>query len=102
MKKLLDFWKQNSAHIVAIVLALVAAGLIPGTLGKVLGIVLPLLGGQLVHNTVFAPATVVQKVTDAATQAVATITPDIAGGTTEVTSAGQAVIDQVVKAIAPT
>lgn len=52
------FWKEESASIVSIILALVGVGVIPGTLGKILGAVLPILGGQAVRATVYKPSTV--------------------------------------------
>jgi hypothetical protein len=54
MSRLVGFWRAESARIMSIVLAIAAAGLIPGTAGKLIGIVLPLLGGQAVRQTVFA------------------------------------------------
>ena len=53
-------WQAESAMIIAVVLALVGAGLIPGMWGKILGAVLPLLGGGAVRATVYAPDTVAQ------------------------------------------
>lgn len=102
MKKLLALWKQNSARITSIALALVAAGLVPGSIGKTLGVVLPLLGGQLVHDTVYAPATVAKKVEEAAASAIAQATPDVVGGMNTVTAEGEKIVENVVKELAPT
>lgn len=102
MKKLLALWKQNSARIMSIALAIVAAGLVPGSIGKTLGVVLPLLGGQLVHDTVYAPATVAKKVEEAAMTALAQATPDVVGGMNMVTTEGEKIVENVVKELAPT
>jgi hypothetical protein len=51
-------WQAESARIMSIILALAAAGLIPGVWGKVIGAVIPILGGQAVRATVFSPLTV--------------------------------------------
>lgn len=99
MKKLVEFWKADSARIVSIVLALAAAGLIPGTAGKVIGIVLPLLGGQAVRQTVFAPQTVADKVELAATSVAGQLTSDIAGQAGQVLPEAQAVVDGVVSGV---
>lgn len=57
MDALRKLWRAESARVVSIVLALAAAGFIPGTAGKLIGVVLPLLGGQAVRQTVWAPDT---------------------------------------------
>lgn len=101
MNTFLAYWKQNSARIMSIILALAAAGLIPGSIGKTLGVVLPLLGGQLVHDTVYAPATVAKKVEEAATTALAQATPDVVGGMNAVTQEGEQIVANVVKELAP-
>lgn len=58
MKKLVGWWRAESALIIGVVLALVNAAVIGGTTGKVLGAVLPLLGAGAVRQTVYSPTTV--------------------------------------------
>jgi hypothetical protein len=96
MNALVKFWKADSARIMSILLAIVAAGLIPGTIGKVIGIVLPLLGGQAVRATVFAPATVAAKVEEAATSVASSLTAQTAGAAGNVPAQAQAVVAGVV------
>lgn len=59
MKKIIGalthLWKVDSARISGVLVALAAAGLIPGSSGKAIGVVLPLLFGQAVHSTVWSP-----------------------------------------------
>lgn len=99
MSRLAALWKAESARILSIVLALAAAGLIPGVWGKVIGVVLPLLGGQAVRQTVWAPAAVQRVVEGAATAVAGQLTPDIVGGSGTVGPAAQAVIDGVVSGV---
>lgn len=99
MKKLVALWSAYSARILSIVLAVAAAGFIPGATGKLIGVILPLLGGQAVHSTVFAPATVVSKVTEAATSTAAQLTADIAGVPGQILPAAQGVVDGVITGV---
>lgn len=99
MKRLVDFWKADSARITSIVLALAAAGLIPGVWGKAIGVVLPLLGGQAVRQTVYSPVTVAEKVEQAATSVAGQLTSDIAGVAGQVLPQAQAVVDGVVSGV---
>jgi hypothetical protein len=55
---LTHLWQAESARIMSVIVALAAAGLVPGTWGKVIAIVIPLIGGQAVRATVFSPLTV--------------------------------------------
>jgi len=99
MAALLTFWKAYSARLASIVMAIAAAGLISGTVGKAIGIVVPLLLGQAVHSTVFAPATVVERVTQAASSVAGQLTAESAGVAGMVTTPGQAVVDGVVAGV---
>lgn len=96
MKTIVGWWKADSARLMSIALALVAVGVIPGVWGKVLGAVLPLLGGQAVRQTVWAPATVENAVQAAAAGVAAQLTPDIVGVAGQVLPEAQAVVDGVV------
>lgn len=55
MKTLVKFWKAESALIVACIVALAGVITLPGPWAKVLGVLLPLLGGGAVRRTVWAP-----------------------------------------------
>lgn len=99
MKKLIDFWKADSARILSIVLALAAAGFIPGVWGKLIGVVLPLLGGQAVRSTVSSPFDVAEKVTQAATSVAGQLAADTVGAAGQIIPAGQAVVDGVVSGV---
>lgn len=99
MKKLVAWWKGDSARIFSIVLALAAAGLIPGTAGKIIGVVLPLLGGQAVRATVSSPLTVATKVGQAALSVAGQLGQDTVGAPGLVPPAAQAVVDGVVAGV---
>lgn len=99
MKKLAAIWNAESATIISIILALAAAGLIPGTAGKVIGVVLPLLGGQAVRQTVWAPTTAARAVQDAAAAVASQLAPDTVGPAGTVLPAAQAVVDGVVSGV---
>jgi hypothetical protein len=58
VKTIAKWWKAESAMIVAVALALVNASVIPGVAGRILGAVLPIIGGAAVRQTVWAPDTV--------------------------------------------
>ena len=92
MKRIVGWWRSESAMLTAILLALVNASLIPGVTGKVLGAVLPVLGGGAVRQTVWAPDTAAQALTSVASQ----LTAGAAGKAGQVTPAAQAIIDGVV------
>jgi hypothetical protein len=98
MGMIVKVWRADSARLMSIVLALVAVGVVPGVWGKILGAVLPLLGGQAVRQTVWAPDTVAQTVTVAATTVAAQLTDGSAGVVGEVTSGAQGIVDGVVAA----
>lgn len=98
MTRLVRVWRAESAFVVSVLLALVGAGLIPGVWGKVLGAVLPLLGGQAVRATVWAPDTAQAAVHAAALSVASQLTPDITGPAGTVTAAAQGVVDGVVAA----
>lgn len=99
MKQLLGWWRAESARITSIVLAIAAAGLIPGVWGKLIGIVLPLLGGQAVRQTVFAPDTVTEKVEQAATSVAGQLTPQTVGSSGSIPQAAQRVVNGVVAGV---
>lgn len=99
MNQIIAFWRKDSARIMSILLAIAAAGLIPGTVGKTIGIVLPLLGGQAVRQTVFTPATVAQKVEQAATLVAGQLSPDTVGVPGSVPQQAQAVVNSVVSGV---
>jgi hypothetical protein len=99
VKRIAEFWRAESARIMSIVLAVAAAGLIPGVWGKLIGIVLPLLGGQAVRQTVFAPATVAEKVELAATSVAGQLSAATAGAAGQVLPEAQAVVDGVVAGV---
>lgn len=99
MKRLVDFWKADSARIMSIILALAAAGLIPGVWGKAIGVVLPLLGGQAVRQTVYSPVTVAEKVEQAATSVAGQLSPATAGEVGQIPVEAQAVVDGVVSGV---
>ena len=96
MKGLADFWKAESARIASVVIALAAAGLIPGSWGKAIGIVVPLIFGQAVRETVYSPTTVLAKVEDAAATALAEATPQTVGAAGNVTAEGEQIVQAVV------
>jgi hypothetical protein len=83
----------------SIVLAVAAAGLIPGVWGKLIGIVLPLLGGQAVRQTVFAPDTVAEKVEQAATLVAGQLSPQTVGVAGNVPQQAQVVVNSVVSGV---
>ena len=97
--KLVKLWRQESALIIGIVLALVNASVIHGTLGRTLGAVLPLLGAGAVRSTVWAPATAQAAVADAATAVASQLAPDTVGPAGQVLPATQAVVDGVVAGV---
>jgi len=99
LKTLARLWKAESPRVLSIILALAAAGLIPGTWGKAIGVVLPLLGGQAVRSTVWAPATAQAAVADAATAVASQLAPDTVGPAGTVLPATQAVVDGVVAGV---
>jgi hypothetical protein len=101
VKRLKQWWKADSARIMSIVLALAAAGLIPGSFGKALGVVLPLVGGQLVRSTVFAPQTVALKVEQAATSVAGQLSANVAGAAGNIPPKAQEIVDAVVAGVAP-
>lgn len=99
MSMLVELWKMESARVMSILLAIAAAGLIPGVWGKLIGIVLPLLGGQAVRQTVFAPDTVAEKVEQAATSVAGQLEGSTVGPAGQVPPEAQAVVDGVVAGV---
>ena len=99
MKRIAALWKAESARLVAIGLALVAAGVIPGTWGKILGAVLPILGNEAVRATVYAPDTVTELVQDAAATALTNASSAAAGTIGTLTPAGAAVAAEAASAV---
>lgn len=87
-----------SAAIVGLVIAL---GINP-TVGASVGALLTVVAGIWVRAKVFSARTVTRLVETAATSAVSAMTPEAAGGPGVVTTAGQAVVDQIVAVVAPT
>lgn len=98
MKKIVGWWRSESALIIGILIALVNASLIPGQAGKILGAVLPVLGGGAVRQTVWAPDTAAGAVSAAATSVASQLTTATAGPAGTVTAAAQGVVDRVVTA----
>lgn len=93
------WWKAESATIIGIILALAGAGFVPGAWGKLVLTVLPLIGAGAVRQTVFAPQTVVDTVTAAATSVASQLSPVMVGAAGEVPVSAQAVVDGVVAGV---
>jgi hypothetical protein len=99
VKQIIAFWRAESALIMSIILALAAAGLIPGVWGKVIGVVLPLLGGAAVRQTVSSPFTVAEKVEQAATMVAGKLTATTVGSAGSVPQEAQKVVNGVVAGV---
>ena len=99
MATIAKLWKKESALVVAVLLAVAGVVTLPGGWGKVLGTVLPLLGGGAVRSTVYTGTTLQRAVEAAAGAVAAQLNPATVGAAGEVPPAAQAVVDGVTAAV---